>query len=230
MSESSKLKDYYDDPDLYLKDHAGFFDANNPATDVGFLIDVAKIKPEDMILDIACGQGRHTTELAKQGYSVDGVDFSDKLIGRARSTANENNLKIEYFVQNLETMSLPKKYDFIYWFFSDFAHINLAKVVQNISRILTDGGQVLIDADNHFRVKRYLAAHPESTLQFNEDTKQLIDTADGTIVPYPDLDDWQQMFAQQGLDLVKAYGDYKQGDYSEESPRLILLGRLRTKK
>jgi 2-polyprenyl-3-methyl-5-hydroxy-6-metoxy-1,4-benzoquinol methylase len=32
------------------------------------------------ILDIGCGTGRHSIELAKRGYTVTGVDLSDSLL------------------------------------------------------------------------------------------------------------------------------------------------------
>jgi SAM-dependent methyltransferase len=36
------------------------------------------------LLDVACGQGRHAHLLAEAGYDVDGVDYSEDLLARAR--------------------------------------------------------------------------------------------------------------------------------------------------
>jgi ubiquinone/menaquinone biosynthesis C-methylase UbiE len=39
------------------------------------------------ILDIGCGTGRHSIELAKRGYKVTGVDLSDNQLESARKKA-----------------------------------------------------------------------------------------------------------------------------------------------
>jgi len=36
------------------------------------------------IIDIGCGTGRHSIELAKRGYNVTGIDLSESLLERAR--------------------------------------------------------------------------------------------------------------------------------------------------
>lgn len=48
------------------------------------------------VLDVACGHGRITRELARRGASVVGVDISGSLIGRARETEQEQTLGIRY--------------------------------------------------------------------------------------------------------------------------------------
>lgn len=41
------------------------------------------------ILDIGCGTGRHSIELAKRGYCVTGIDLSDSQLARAKEKAKE---------------------------------------------------------------------------------------------------------------------------------------------
>ena len=41
------------------------------------------------ILDIGCGTGRHSIELAKRGYMVTGIDFSEAQLDMARQKAEE---------------------------------------------------------------------------------------------------------------------------------------------
>ena len=50
------------------------------------------------VLDLACGVGRHSIELAKQGYSVTGVDISPAFIERACELANEAGVNVEFVV------------------------------------------------------------------------------------------------------------------------------------
>ena len=42
------------------------------------------------ILDIGCGTGRHSLELARRGYSVTGIDLSPDMIGKAKALAQKD--------------------------------------------------------------------------------------------------------------------------------------------
>ena len=46
------------------------------------------------ILDLGCGTGRHSIELAKREYNVVGIDLSESLLRRAKEKAREQNLQI----------------------------------------------------------------------------------------------------------------------------------------
>src|ERR1700685_1014059 len=48
------------------------------------------------VLDVACGHGRITRELARRGASVMGIDGSGALITRAREAAQDEQLGIRY--------------------------------------------------------------------------------------------------------------------------------------
>jgi len=43
------------------------------------------------ILDLACGPGRHTIRLAREGLSVTGIDLSETFLGIAQSAADQTN-------------------------------------------------------------------------------------------------------------------------------------------
>jgi 2-polyprenyl-3-methyl-5-hydroxy-6-metoxy-1,4-benzoquinol methylase len=47
-------------------------------------------------LDLACGAGRNAVWLAKQGWSVTGVDFSDVALANARRLADERGVAVRW--------------------------------------------------------------------------------------------------------------------------------------
>ena len=56
------------------------------------------------ILDLACGQGMVSRELARRGAKVTGVDISTKLLEIARAHERDEPLGIDYFEGNAETL------------------------------------------------------------------------------------------------------------------------------
>jgi SAM-dependent methyltransferase len=63
------------------------------------------------VLDIGCGTGRHSVELAKRGYSVTGIDLSESMLARAREKAAEKNLKIDFRKADARTLSFSEEFE-----------------------------------------------------------------------------------------------------------------------
>ena len=53
-----------------------------------------------MILDLGCGEGGYSRELAKKGGKVTGIDCAENAIKYCETRANEENLKGTYFIRN----------------------------------------------------------------------------------------------------------------------------------
>jgi 2-polyprenyl-3-methyl-5-hydroxy-6-metoxy-1,4-benzoquinol methylase len=62
------------------------------------------------IIDIGCGTGRHSIELAKRGYTVTGIDLSESQLERAREKAKAKNLQVDF--QKRDARQLPFKEEF----------------------------------------------------------------------------------------------------------------------
>jgi cyclopropane fatty-acyl-phospholipid synthase-like methyltransferase len=60
--------------------------------EVDFLIAHLQLEPDQRILDMGCGTGRHALELARRGYRVTGVDLSDGMLAQARAAAAAEGL------------------------------------------------------------------------------------------------------------------------------------------
>jgi SAM-dependent methyltransferase len=63
------------------------------------------------ILDIGCGTGRHSVELAKRGYIVTGLDLSEAQLKKAKEKAGKENVKIDFMKEDARNFSLNEKYD-----------------------------------------------------------------------------------------------------------------------
>ncbi len=57
------------------------------------------------IIDIGCGTGRHSIELAKRGYQITGIDLSESQLNSAKEKAKKQGFKIDF--QKHDARSLP---------------------------------------------------------------------------------------------------------------------------
>lgn len=61
-------------------------------------------KPKELVLDIGCGTGNYTLELANQGVNAVGIDSSFDMAVFAKMKAERNGLKTSFVVGNVEAM------------------------------------------------------------------------------------------------------------------------------
>jgi len=65
------------------------------------------------ILDIGCGTGRHSIELAQRGYSVVGIDLSESLLKRAKEKASGRNLQIVFQEQDARKLPFLNEFNLV---------------------------------------------------------------------------------------------------------------------
>ena len=63
------------------------------------------------IIDIGCGTGRHSIELAKRGYNVTGIDLSESQLARAKEKAKAQNLQIDFQKHDARKLTFKNEYD-----------------------------------------------------------------------------------------------------------------------
>ena len=61
---------------------------------------------ENLILDLGCGTGKMTLELARRGYDMTGVDNSSEMLDRASSEAANEGLNILWLLQDMREFEL----------------------------------------------------------------------------------------------------------------------------
>jgi 2-polyprenyl-3-methyl-5-hydroxy-6-metoxy-1,4-benzoquinol methylase len=65
------------------------------------------------ILDIGCGTGRHSIELARRGYTVVGVDLSEDQLQRARNKAEEAGVKVDFRQADARELDFDEEFDLV---------------------------------------------------------------------------------------------------------------------
>ena len=73
--------------------------------EVSFMISALHLDGGARILDVPCGQGRHSIAFAKAGFKATGIDFNANAIEQARKTAADQNIPAEFVVADMREFS-----------------------------------------------------------------------------------------------------------------------------
>lgn len=137
---------------LYLKTDGDVFENSiNTENDVNELIEATDIKPGDHLLDLCCGQGRHSLELAKRGYvNIQGIDRSRYLIRLARKRAKALNLPTSFSEGDARHVRLKENsIDCAFLMGNSFGYFEKEEddiaVLNNLKRILKSNGKLVLD-------------------------------------------------------------------------------------
>ncbi|MCL2267407.1 MAG: class I SAM-dependent methyltransferase, partial [Treponema sp.] len=101
------------------------------------------------ILDLCCGIGRMSSEFAKTGFEVTGVDITKSFLNTAIDDADYENLKIEYILADAREFSRPGYFDTITNLYISFGYFSDQnddfKVLRNVYSSLKKGGCFIIE-------------------------------------------------------------------------------------
>lgn len=63
------------------------------------------------ILDVGCGTGRHSIEMARRGYTITGIDLSESLLEKAKEKARQNQVKVDFQHHDARNLPFEKEFD-----------------------------------------------------------------------------------------------------------------------
>ena len=148
---------------LYLETDGDVIENDrNTAEEVDLLIRSVGIERNDRILDLCCGQGRHSLDLASRGFPyVTGLDRSRYLIRLARKRAKQRNLQISFHEGDARRFRLgDAEFHCVCILGNSFGYFERPEddlaVLEAVERALGSGGSLvmdLMDGDwmrNHF--------------------------------------------------------------------------------
>jgi len=119
--------------------------------EVTFIEDSLGVQKGGVILDLACGSGRHAVEMAVRGYNVVGYDLSLAMLARAADEAHDRKQKLNFLHGDMRDMGFEEMFDGIYCWSTSFGYFDDEKnqlVAQRIHRALRTGGMLLLDVAN----------------------------------------------------------------------------------
>ncbi len=150
---------------LYIKTDADVIaDVNITTNEVDTLLEILQPTPDTNILDLCCGQGRHTLEFHRRGYTrVEGLDRSRYLIQKAKKQARSEGLSAHFREGDArKTQYKDDTFDVVMILGNSFGYFETVQddllVLQDVFRILKPEGTLLLDlADGEFLKNHYEA-------------------------------------------------------------------------
>jgi SAM-dependent methyltransferase len=101
------------------------------------------------VLDMACGEGSFAVGMAKLGYQVTGIDQSQRMIDLAVERAINENVEVNFFVEDMRSLPFRRKFDLVTCFFDSLNYLltvtDLHEAIKGAYRALTPGGFFIFD-------------------------------------------------------------------------------------
>ncbi|MFT7616381.1 MAG: SAM-dependent methyltransferase [Planctomycetota bacterium] len=222
-------------------------DDSSATKEVRWSLGQMSVPNEGSVLDLCCGNGRHTVQLANEGFRVTAVDLSIPLLQQTMSRRINGA-----HVACADMRNLPLKsgsMDAVFSFFTSFGYFQEdqtnAGVLCEIARVLKNGGKVLFDFLNADYVRQNLVpiSRDEKEGTVLEQTRRITD--DGTRVektvvftqPGQLVEKYTEsvrlfsqeelvvLFEDAGLSTTNFYGDFEGSLFTSGSPRLVCFAQ-----
>lgn len=138
---------------LELYEDAEFYDVEFAARDleIPFFRKHAR-QSGGPVLEVACGTGRLTLPIARDGVDITGLDVSRPMLEQARRNAASAGLSIEWMEQDCRAMCVDKTFALIFSATNAMQHLpdteSANRFLRSARRLLRPGGQLILDVFN----------------------------------------------------------------------------------
>ena len=198
-----------------------------------------------LIMDLGCGSGRHSIELNKMGYKVDGIDLSTKSLEIAKPFENS---RLKFIHADFRKLDFENKYDIVLNLFTSFGYFDKenehAQVFKKIFKSLKNNGHFVLDFLNTKKaIKNISVTNPQQTIHIDNIEFRIKKTYDNNFiyknieifdsgkkisfsekVKIITLDKFLKYFEGLNIHLEYQFGDYELSNFDENnSDRLILI-------
>lgn len=218
------------------------------AADVEKALALTGVSPPGEALDLGCGIGRHSLELARRGFKVTGVDRTRPFLEEARRSAETEGLDVELIEEDMRLFRRPRAFDLAVNLLTSFGYFedpeDDRRVALNLFEALRPGGVALLDMmgkenlarifnprewmekDGEFWLYERRLEHSWSWLENRwivfKDGERKEFTLSHRLYSAAEL---IRLLRECGFASVDAYGDLGGASYDHQASRLVVVAR-----
>jgi SAM-dependent methyltransferase len=220
-------------------------DNNDAIRLIDLILKHIKIHPDTRLLDLACGNGRHSYLISKYTSKVLGLDLSASLLKVAQKRKVTGQFPA--FVRaDMRYFPFKISFDVIFSLFTSFGYFDddsmHLQVAKEIADCLVTKGDFVIDYFNADYVKKNLIpqgtrnigrtevveerwissgrVHKKITLYKRNSEKHFYES-----VRMFELDEMTALLGRAGIKTGQVYGNYDGSDYNPDSKRMIIFSK-----
>ena len=116
--------------------------------EMGKVVALTELSPGASVLDLCCGIGRCSLELARRGFNVTGVDRTTSYLTEARKQAEQEDLDVEFIQDDMRKFIRPESFDCVISMFTSWTYFENPdedkQVILNAYSSLKPGGKLVI--------------------------------------------------------------------------------------
>ena len=208
----------YHVPENYMEITHSFYEKNadeyvsntGSMEDLSWLENFSTFLPERAcVLDAGCAAGRDTEWFANKGYDTYGIDFSERMIEKAKQAVKN----AKFIKMNLMNLDFSDAFFDGIWASCVLLHISKAdipKVINNFSRVLKKGGVVYI------QVKTGLIEGIEKDSRYDGDEK---------FASYFESDELTHLLIKSGFNISESTKFNDKVDNYRATNRVLLIAQ-----
>ncbi|MFO8110647.1 MAG: methyltransferase domain-containing protein [Thermoplasmata archaeon] len=211
-------------------------------------VELLALEKDAKILDLACGIGRHSLELARRGYDVTGLDLSEAYMKEASKKAEDRGLPVEFIQDDMRSFVREHHYHAVINFWSSFGYFEVEadnyRVIKNIHSSLKKGGRFLIDVMGKEILHRIYSERDWGRIdggyfleeRFLKDEGEYLESnwiliKDGKVKEHKFLYklyskyEIKELLKRAGFSSIDIYGDLYRSNYGVQAERLIAVAK-----
>lgn len=240
----------------FAKFYDGLMEDANYKERCGYILELMKRHKHDMgiTLDLACGTGSMTRQLALNGVDVYGVDASGEMLSEAMQKSAEDGLDILYLKQKMQNLNLYGTINTCVCTLDSINHLtdinDVEKTFDRVGLFMDNDGIFMFDVNTIYKHQNVLADNTfvfenekvfcvwQNSLEKNDVVKISLDFfEEENGVYYRSSESFceraysdakiREMLKNAGFETEAVYGDLSFDEPSETEQRVIYVARMK---
>jgi SAM-dependent methyltransferase len=226
-----------------------FPDASSTSDDIDRIEALVGITPPLRVLDVGCGNGRHSIEMAKRGYWVVGIDVAKRFLAEAKQNLLYSRQDVEFRFQRASELQETDAFDFALAFWHTIGFMSNEEIQRHFSAVyralkpkasflyvfqgprLIPGREGESSRNWNEQNGRFILTDKSLKDGYRDENCIVIDTNTGDVIEYREhqramgFDDVMNYLQHAGFKRIETYKNFEKNPATQEEFSIFLCGK-----